>query len=535
MAITLFIALIFGIIIILYYNMYCRVLNKKVSYIYENHKSLIPTLLNISKVPAVSELKRKQKLEIVSISEEEWKEWDGYVSHLYTIRSKYKAAFDEFIKECYPDIQSRNSYKFRYNSIDALTLEEAKMVNSETDDVWQERQRIKLEADKIEKNNRDGIVCFYANRKGKPVSSKEIVNNKLVIESYQKRIDESRSYDGWEERQSDFFSKSLAIIKDKHPNYGRFKYDVPYKKPNRDGLLIDSQFKILQCFSISFSPFCREMQSIRALEVLKIIPKINNCTLYFKDNYYDKIFSFIEDITENDDVKPLIIFVTYNSQGWGTNTFDYHYKRLRTILDDNNYDWCNLNDIQTINDYRQWKTVLVFDLITTNEEMKMNSSLVVEFFKSHIPCVEYFSIFKQLDETETKDTFKDYEKRDFNMLMKEYKRVEMNSYFSYMAITNTLIGEADGADDIKPIWLENPEDLQFRTDDSRKGYIEGEYSLDGGRTYHNISIEGDYDSIDDHVKFAQTLFYKMGVMLAFKINGSKAIDSINQNGYLKHK
>ena len=92
---------------------------------------------------------------------------------------------------------------------------------------------------------------------------------------------------------------------------------------------------------------------------------------------------------------------------------------------------------------------------------------------------------------------------------------------------------AYGAESTKRKWLDNPELYLFKTND-KEGRISGEYSVDGGKSYEDISIEGNSFNIDDVALFTYQLLEGMGVFLQFKQKGDKAIVYMNSKGFLAH-
>ena len=124
--------------------------------------------------------------------------------------------------------------------------------------------------------------------------------------------------------------------------------------------------------------------------------------------------------------------------------------------------------------------------------------------------------------------------QDLLLVKEQYKRVIKHPFFSYMAITNSLIGEATGAPHIMPIWLKSHTQYIFKTKKSGSDKIGGSYSVDGGATYTDLIIVGDPNSFDDQVKYATNLFYRMGIIDQFRKNGKNAIDELNKQGYIRY-
>ena len=525
---------------------------KLVGKAYKKYSRRIPSLLNLAFLPDQSSLSNEQKRLIASLTDSEWEEWEELIVKVLAIANAFPATFDEFLKECYPDIPQRNLYKEPSsknspvktslpNKIECLTLYELRSIESEPKDVWEKRNQERIEASTLLNKCPEGAKDYIRLRETSFVSSAEILRNKERIQNKQKRYHEYHIYDGWEKKQESFCSDIWNINKKFQPNNGRYTYMVPFQKPKLDGTLKVSEFKIWQFFSSSCSFYLQEKQTEQFKDLLTKIPEFANKKRFYYNSVYDGVYSFIEGTTNTFVESPLIIFVTSNSKKWSEDTFDYHYKHLRSRLDENEYTWCNLNDIQSINENAVYKSVIIIDFISTNDEIKKNSAYVIEFFKQSIPFVCYYSMIKEYDEdellklAEKHDGFlmpKEYDESEFLELLKaSILQTKKAARFSYLAIPNTWIGNAVGAESTKKTWLKDPDILKFRTK-RENGILSGEYSIDGGNNFVEIAIEGDTNNVEDMALFTYRLFKKMGVLSQFKENGDKAIEYMNTKGFL---
>ncbi len=541
---------------------------------YKKHSRRIPTLLNLVFLPDKSTLSNEQKRLIASLTESEWEEWEELIVKVTAIANAFPSTFDEFLKECYPDIPKRNLYKEPSsknspikttlpNKIECLTLYELRTIESEPKDVWEKRNQDRIEASTLLNKCPEGGKDFIRLMQTSFVSSAEILRNKERIINKQRRFHECHIFDGWEKKQESYCSDIWNINKKYLPNNGRYTYMVPFQKPKIDGTFEVSKFKIWQFFNSSCSFFLQEEQTEQYKDMLKKIPEFANKKRFYYNSVYDGVYSFIEGTTNTLVEKPLIIFITSNSKNWSNDAFDYHYKHLRSRLDEDNYTWCNLNDIQSINENAVYKSVIIIDFISTNDEMKKNCAYVIEFFKQTIPFVCYYSMIKEYEENEFKKiiedikakekvkkivppktielekkekepVLEDYMLQNRLFIKQQYERVIKHPFFSYMAITNSLIGEAQGASDIMPVWLTNHSTYKFRTKKNGSNKIAGSYSIDGGKSYTDLIMTGDSASFDDQVSYATLLFYRMGVIDQFLKNGRKAIDALNIGEYIRY-
>ena len=90
------------------------------------------------------------------------------------------------------------------------------------------------------------------------------------------------------------------------------------------------------------------------------------------------------------------------------------------------------------------------------------------------------------------------------------------NFYTFLTITNVLIGEARNAQETKAVWLVSPTHYDFKIKDNNEIEIVGEYSFDGGNTYHAIAIGRTGTEIDDTVKFTYELFHNMGILQALE-------------------
>ena len=179
------------------------------------------------------------------------------------------------------------------------------------------------------------------------------------------------------------------------------------------------------------------------------------------------------------------------------------------------------------------------DFITSNEELMSNCKLIVEHFRKSVPFIGYYSLMKEYDEEELKELAQKHEgllsseKKDMEFIKKCQHQIRKDSFFSYIAIPNTWVGEAANAEETKALWLDNPEKYKFKTKDEA-GLISGEYSIDGGLSFEDISIEGDRFDVDDTTRFTYLLFKNMGLLSQFKKKGRKAVEYMNEQGILAY-
>ena len=275
---------------------------------YKKYSRRIPSLLNLALLPDQSTLSNEQKRLIASLTDSEWEEWEDLIVKVSAIANAFPATFDEFLKECYPDIPKRNLYKEPStknspiktslpNKIECLTLYELRTMESEPKDVWEKRNQDRIEASTLLNKCPEGGKDFIRLMQTPFVSSAEILRNKERIINKQRRFHECHIFDGWEKKQESYCSDIWNINKKYLPNNGRYTYMVPFQKPKIDGTFEVSKFKIWQFFNSSCSFFLQEEQTEQYKDMLKKIPEFANKKRFYYDSVYDGVYSFIEGTT----------------------------------------------------------------------------------------------------------------------------------------------------------------------------------------------------------------------------------------------
>ena len=535
-AIILAFLIISGIIWVIYHN--TKTYNR-IKKIIKNHPKQAAVLLDKPDVETKMILSKKERLILFSITEQEWNEWDYLISKAKSISSKYTNIFGVFLKSNFNNILNRKCYlkpnlfstqkEKNERIIDAMNLSELRIIESESDNIWEERDKENKKADEIRKLFPNGINTLKKIDKIKDFSDSEIIRNEKRLEQYQIMYEKAAAYEGWKEKQEEFCKLYRKLLKEQVKS-GYYNYEVKIKMPKENGTLYDESFKIWQGFLGAFCEYYKEVQNDNYRDWLdKHLINMKNQVSYYADSNYDNLFKIIQEIEDEHEYAPLTIFVTESKRNWPKKSYNYHYNRIKSLLNNDGYITCDLKNLNNISCYEKWKSVIIIDLITSNEEMLNNVSLVAEYFHKFIPVIGYFSIIKEYSEEEGKEIFKkNYE--DLEYIRQQYERVQIDDYYSYMAITNTLVGNASGSKGIKQIWLTNPDEYIFETDGNYK--LAGQYSTDGGNTYNSFSIDGDYNSFEDNVLFAYRLFEKMDIMKMFRQKGKSAIDEINNKEML---
>lgn len=537
--------LIFVICAFIVFYLYKNKDKKHLNGIYKRYRKQVLALINATVIPDV--LTKEAKRKILSLSEDDWKEWIDLIYKTNAIAKKYTLAFKDYIDIAFPNVYARNSYALRgklfakYEDkalaiIDSLTLDELRKINGEEEQNWINSTNIINKASDIVSQNKEGIK-LYQQLSGKELVYSDIVHDENIIKRYQQSIESHNRYVEWEKKQSAYCDRYWQLIKDYRPNDGRYVYEVEYGRVAENGKKEKSKFKIWQGFVNSFSNHHIDLQTEYYKRNRQYIEEYKTKTRYYSNSVYDSIYEIIKELKNNQDNRILVVFITYSSFHFTEDAYKYHYSHFMNLLKNDSVEFCTLSELNSVTG--EYSHVIIFDFITSNEEMKDNCRLVIDYFNDHLPLLGYYSIVKEYSEFEFLKILKEDSKKEdqekSNILAYIKKLIEStlkHRFFAYIAITNTLIGEANGAKETKKIWLKQPDKYYLKLSSKTDNVISGSYSVDYGRTYIPFKRSGNRFDIDDVTKFTLDLFVKMGVIDEFKENGKNAIDYINHMGFL---
>lgn len=540
-------------------------LNGRLKSVLDNHWLRAVILLNRAEKPStISELSKTEKKILLSLSDEEWTEWENLSRECLGLSKNYPNAFDALLSGYWDKIQRRD-YFVKYHrpdksrmenhdvAITSLLLDEVRLITAEPQSNLEKIEERHRAVQKIKTKYSEGYKAYCENLKDGSPTDFDIIRDQNNIIELQRIYEEHKAFNGWEERQKSFFDTYRKILDETRPHDGKYNYVVPFQKIALSGIMEESQFEIWQGFCDHYCSSLLERQDASFRRKYTNVSRFNNRTRHFKESVYDGIFEIICKIDSVIKGNTLAVFVTRNNSKWSTNTYNYHYNYLRNKLTETGHPWCNIDELYDFENKEKYNVILMIDMITTNQELKTNSALVIESFKKAVPLIGYYSLLKEYEQDEL---------LAFPMLLKpEYRPVPTNettippvpvvyseeeeiafikgllsqivkhSYFKYIALTNVLIGTAVGANHTKKKWLDNPDKYGFKTKSSY-GEICGEYTVDGQQTWHDLIQKGNSNDLDDVSHYTYALFKAMGLLGQFRERGSYAVDYMNQIGYL---
>lgn len=520
----------------------------------KNHSDKIKVLLDLDRTPSIAELSEDDITTILSLSENDWNEWSYLVKRDHEIGNNFPDTVFEFINEFIPKARKRKSFKkdIRQSTnvqrivnvaIDSMLLEELRLIDADSEETWKQRNKLREKASQIREKYPEGYKTYCDIQNIKNPKHSEVIRDRRLIIELQSIYDNCKNYEGCEERQNNFCSSYWQYLKDIRPQDGRYYYFVPFNKPTRRGTLVESQYKVWQGFCESFSSFLLDRQTDSFKGRYEKLEKLKNQKWYFYDRVYEDIFQIIQKYAVEIDGVMCVILIDRCKLDWSSVSYDYHYRRIRELLHESDFYTYNFSDLPTIADEGNISGIFILDFVTSNEELINNCKLIIEHFNKSVPLIGYYSMEKEYDEEELvklaekesgylKNDEAD-EAADLAFIKNNLLAVNKHPFFSYVAITNTWIGEATRATETKREWLDNPEQYRFRVL-KEPGYISGEYSIDGGIHYKEFTMEGQPTDVDNVARYTYLLFKEMGVLDQFKEKGQYAVEFMNSIGSLAH-
>ena len=229
------------------------------------------------------------------------------LKRLNTIEEKYPLAYNKYVSK----------YKMRFvntqsnRSLSSIEKRWIKTISTREDFLWEQEERIYKEKLEREKKKREEtrkkaewIKNEYPEGYEKwckiPLEFPIIItepNNVVKEEAKIAALDKQIKSEKWEKAQSDF-SKTCYELSKKHlPNYGRYKYYIPFTKFDDNGKEIPGTYKVWQLF---YNSMC-----LRALDYTNCpryktnaekVPEFENGTRHLEPHVYKNIAEFIKEI-----------------------------------------------------------------------------------------------------------------------------------------------------------------------------------------------------------------------------------------------
>lgn len=209
-------------------------------------------------------------------------------------------------------------------------------------------------------------------------------------------------YRGWKNKQDAFCLSYYEKIKEFRKGDGKFTYNVNYKYPDKYGNMTSSKFKIWQGFPNAFCDERCDYIPEFFIQSNKRLPEFQNCTRYWLDVVYDQLLDVVNSLSILYKNNLLVAFVNTSKYNWPTNSYLYHYKKLKDRLTEKEIEFCDFENLSESAIFKMYSAVIMFDLITDTEDMKRNAGTIAEIFEKTIPVIGYYSFLKEYTQEEIK-------------------------------------------------------------------------------------------------------------------------------------
>ena len=348
------------------------------------------------------------------------KKYNKYRERVQQIQHKYNLAYMEYVKSkplkssFYGPITDFSDLKRISSREDYEWEAEEKKLRDEVKRIEQELKKKKQdqeEADKIKKKYPDGYEKWEEKRHNSNLGCSDD-----AIIYFEKRIaalDKHVKSEKWENAQFEYADKCGELCKQFLPNYGRYKYNIPFTKYDEDGNEIAGTYTVWQFFTKSM---CFEDLDYTYFSTIKentsLLTEFKNNLKFFKPEVYTKLAQYIMEIANyyyNVSGEKTSVFFSLDKD-WDQGVLWCHYFELFRILDsDKNQEYIDLNIIYKPNFDNDGKEnnilvngshVIIFDIATTNDELEKLCEKIITYGKVHRPAITYISLFKAYDRDE---------------------------------------------------------------------------------------------------------------------------------------
>lgn len=562
----LIISLIIGTIILFIFVIKISKRSRYISNVISKYPIQVSTLCGTNVEYLDSHVKNK----IRSFPLDDWIDWTNKIEILISYSKIYPEVMSDYILYYFPyvkDVPHHKNFKLFDPAvtrckilIECLYYNDILKLCQITREEWLSRKETKSQADAIILSNPDAIKELR--KKDSSLMDEDIIKHRKRIEQIQKRYNIASAFNTWIPTQKTFNSLVRNLRDEYAKNCGCYTYEIEFQKPLPSGKTSIDKVSVWQVFANSISPYLKEYHSTLSFSMQDNIPEFKSRTRYYNDFVYDRIIPYIRAISSDKSI--VVVFNSSTSYQWSMDTYNYHYRYLKSILDNENIPYANMGDILSCVKDFSYDIILVFDFITVNTDLIFTSKLLIESFTIKTPNFVWYSMIKEYDENEMKslceNVIKEAEKKKeeeerkareeienltilnskektVSYIEKLLKRVNKSSRFTIFAVTNTLIGSAANSAQIKKMWMSEPSRIMVTSSSDvirkRNGYITVKYSEDFGSSWTTFELEGLYEEANYVAKFTYELFAKLDLLVEFIKHGEKAIDFINTNEYLK--
>ncbi|MBO7478252.1 MAG: DUF4433 domain-containing protein [Salinivirgaceae bacterium] len=245
-----------------------------------------------------------------------------------------------------------------------------------------------------------------------PYSTREqIVSNVNTISHYDRIIKEAKEFDKWENEQENYTITCLNIGKQTMASFGWYHYDIPFRKKDELGSLVQGKYKVCQFFAGSY---CLEedldysdFKNIK--ERTGNLNEFKNCERFYKSFVYEKIKVFIEQMSYK--YGNISVYLCANNEEWDVPSLNYHYAERTTIFDHFSItieitnpasDALRNDKPHHYDNYPvlKYRHIIIVDMQTENWQLKDVCKNIIEKNNANHPLITYISLLKGFDREE---------------------------------------------------------------------------------------------------------------------------------------
>lgn len=247
----------------------------------------------------------------------------------------------------------------------------------------------------------ESISSYDDGKNSAELTKEEIIQCEFEIAKLQISAQLSLDFDNWENEQNNFSQFIYNISKSLCPNWGRYTYKIPYSRTNSKGETIIGYHKIWHLFCdsgcLDFSLDYSNYSSYKANGEKYSSLKEGKWT--FNKPIFDKVNEFISSIN-----KPIVIF------RFDPNYFDAFYIDSQIHFEQSNLEIIidNILGASTCSPYDNLdiplsRHIVIFDMLTKNDELIDLCSSIFNNYKTHKPLVCYISLCKFFNSDEMQE------------------------------------------------------------------------------------------------------------------------------------
>lgn len=356
----------------------------------------------------VESLDSTAKRIIYSFPMEAWIDWAKKIDELTTLSNSYSEVMAEYILYYFPHIKNAPHYKDVGNRfgpalrckilIKCLQYDDILKLAQITCEEWSKRKETKSKADAIILANPDAINELLINNP--TLMHEDIVKLRKRIERIQTRYNVASSFDSWLPTQNNFNSL-VSDIRNKCAKYCGYRtYHIKFQKPLSSGKTSTEEVRVRQVFPFCFSPYFVEYHSSLPFSWEDNILEFKARRIHYIESVYDRIIPYISALSTGKSI--LVVFNNNTSYKWALETYSYHYRYFKSVLNSNDISYIDMDNLHTIIDNFEYDIVIIFDFITVNTDLIYASKMFIESFSERIPNFMWYTMLKEYDEDEMK-------------------------------------------------------------------------------------------------------------------------------------